>query len=428
MWGTKKKVRYNPGVVHGGAEGAPAVANQIPTATNGLADANVPASEPEWDVVLPQSKGDPFQASCTGGTGNVLQQDFNIQCAEFGKIQNMLINLQVNAVATGTTTQIVPTPYWIDHIDFFLPDMTIIETLRPDQIWVETCSLQTDQEVNTMAPLFNQDTTNPAYAFAPALANGSNKLDFWVSLNYSFLVASQPYLRGFGDGYIKVRVYYATDIVGAGTKLTSLTGFDPYLWVQEAVLSPEVEAALDSLHASSSGAVYNSIVRDQISLNLQVAAASSQQTIQLQGFNCLSAGIYLQFKDGTTPPYCLSRLQIDSMYLQDAGGKQITQNFKDEMIETIIAPQVVPVSSYFINSNSTTYIFPFCTNISRCIDSGRKLGSYGLTGNEKALITVGAAHPWTTGCLLNVYSWSYASVVVKRNNAKLSKPGANGRM
>ena len=136
MWGTKKKVRYNPGVVHGGAEGAPAVANQIPTATNGLADANVPASEPEWDVVLPQSKGDPFQASCTGGTGNVLQQDFNIQCAEFGKIQNMLLNLQVNAVATGTTTQIVPTPYWIDHIDFYLPDMTIIETLRPDQIWV----------------------------------------------------------------------------------------------------------------------------------------------------------------------------------------------------------------------------------------------------------------------------------------------------
>lgn len=427
MWGTKKKVRYNPGVVHGGAEGAPAVANQIPTATNGLADANVPASEPEWDVVLPQSKGNPFQASVTGGSGSVMQQDFNIQCSEFGKIQNILLNMQATAVATGTTTQIVPTPYWIDHIDFFLPDNSIIETLRADQIWVETCSLQTDQEVNTMAPLFNQDTTNPAYAFAPALANGSNKLDYWVSLNYSFLVGSQPYLRGFGDGYIKIRVYYSTNIVGAGTLLTSLTNYEPFLWVQEAVLSPEVEAALDSLHASSSGAVYNSMVRDQISLNLSAGLASSQQRIQLQGFNCQSAGLYFQFKDGTTPDYCLSRIQIGSMYLEDAGGKQITQNFSDEMIEAIIAPQVVPVSSYFINSNSTTYIFPFCTNISRCIDSGRKLGSYGLTGNERAVVTLGAT-PFVNGNLLNVISWSYASVVVRRNSAKLVKPGAQGKV
>jgi hypothetical protein len=115
------------------------------------------------------------------------------------------------------------------------------------------------------------------------------------------------------------------------------------------------------------------------------------------------------------------------MYLQDAGGKQITQNFSDEMIEAIIAPQVVPVSSYFINSNSTTYIFPFCTNISRCIDSGRKLGSYALTGNERVVITIGST-PFTSGMLLNVISWSYASVVVKRNAAKLNKPGANGRV
>ena len=427
MWGTKKKTQYRPGVVHGGAEGAPAVANQIPTATNGLADATVPASEPEWDLVLPQSKGNPWQASVTGGSGTVLQQDFNVQCAEFGKIQNILLNMQATAVAADGTTQLIPSPYWVDHIDFFLPDMTIVETLRADQIWVETCSLQTDQEVLTMAPLYNQNTTNPAYDFAPALSTGSNKIDNWMSLNYSFLVGSQPYLRGFGDGYIKIRVYYATDIVGAGTKLTSLTNFEPYLWVQEAVLSPEVEAALDSLHASSSGAVYNSMVRDQISLNLTAGLAGSTQIIQLQGFNCQSAGIYFQFKDGTTPADCLSRVQVAAMYLQDAGGKQITQNFSDEMIEAIIAPQVVPVSSYFINSNSTTYIFPFCTNIARCIDSGRKLGSYSLTGNERVVITIGST-PFTSGMLLNVISWSYASIIVKRNAAKLNKPGAGGRV
>jgi len=428
MWGTRKKTQYKPGVVHGGAEGAPAVANQIPTATNGLADATVPASEPQWDLVLPQSTGiNPWSASCTGGSGTIVQQDFNIQCSEFGKIQNILLSLNATVTAADGTTHLVPTPYWIDHIDFFLPDMTIMETLYDDEIFIETCSLQTDQEVNTIAPLFNLNTTNPGYAFAPALTTGANNVSKWVSLNYSFLVGAQPYLRGFGTGYIKIRVYYAADIVGAGSKLTSITNVVSNLWVQEAVLSPEVEGALDALHSSSSGAVYNSVVRDEISLNLTAGAAGSQQQIQLQGFNCLSAGIYFQFKSGTTPAYSLARVPVAAMYLQDAGGKQITQNFTADMIEAIIAPQVVPVSSYFINSDSTTYIFPFCTNIARVCDSGRKLGSYGLTGQERVQITIGAV-PFTTGMLLNVISWSYASVVVKKNNAKLHKPGANGRM
>jgi hypothetical protein len=405
-----------------GSRQAAAVANQIPLATNGLADANVPASEPQWDLVLTQN---PVSSAWSG---TQVQQDFNVQCSEFGKIQNVLLQFTATfTTAAGSSTRLTSTPYWVDRIDFFLPDGSIMETLYDDEIFVDTCSMLTDQEVDTVAPLYNLNTdmTKVAYELAdPLPAATANTRTFWMSLNSSFFTSCQPYLKGMGNGYFKIRLYYSSSIVGSGAPLTSVTNLVTNLWVQQAVLARDVEQALDQLHNSSGGAVYNSIVRNEINLNLTDQVANGNQVIQLQGFNCQAAALYFQFKVDNTAANTLNRIEVASMYLQDAGGKQITQNFPVQLIEAIIAPQVVPVSSYFINSGSTTYLFPFCTNLQRCIDSGRKLGSYALTGNERVNITLGAT-PFASGNILNVIAYQYASMYVKNGKVKMVIPGSS---
>ena len=423
MWGSRThKTASNDmrGVV------AAATANQIPLAVNGSADANVPASEPTWDLVLSQN---PVSSAWAG---TQVQMDFNIQCSEFGKIQNALIQFTADFTTVGSGVSLPSTPYWIDHVDFFLPDGTIMETLYDDEIFVDNCSLITDQELNTVAPLYNLNTTQALapYTLAdPLPADATTHSTYWLPLTSSFVCSSQPYLRGCGNGYFKIRLYFSNTLKasGAGGTSVSVSNLVTQLWVQEAVLSPEVEQALDQLHHSAGGAVYNSIVRNEINLNLNSQAANGNQVIQLQGFNCQAAALYFQFKVDNAQTHTLDRIEVASMYLQDAGGKQITQNFPVQLIEAIIAPQVTPVSSYFINSNSTTYLFPFCTNLQRCIDSGKKLGKLALTGNERVNITLGST-AFTSGNILNVIAYQYASMTVKGGKVKMVVPGASDSM
>lgn len=424
MWGSRTHKTASNDNVRGVV--AAATANQIPLAVNGSADANVPASEPTWDLVLSQN---PVSSAWAG---TQVQMDFNIQCSEFGKIQNALIQFTADFTTVGSGVSLPSTPYWIDHVDFFLPDGTIMETLYDDEIFVDNCSLITDQELNTVAPLYNLNTTQALapYTLAdPLPADAVSHRTYWLPLTSSFFCSSQAYLKGCGNGYFKIRLYFSNTLKasGAGGTSVSVSNLVTQLWVQEAVLSPEVEQALDQLHHSAGGAVYNSIVRNEINLNLNSQAANGNQVIQLQGFNCQAAALYFQFKVDNAQTHTLDRIEVASMYLQDAGGKQITQNFPVQLIEAIIAPQVTPVSSYFINSNSTTYLFPFCTNLQRCIDSGKKLGAYALTGNERVNITLGST-AFTSGNILNVIAYQYASMTVKGGKVKMVVPGASDRM
>ena len=424
MWGSRTHKTASNDNVRGVV--AAATANQIPLAVNGSADANVPASEPTWDLVLSQN---PVSSAWAG---TQVQMDFNIQCSEFGKIQNALIQFTADFTTVGSGVSLPSTPYWIDHVDFFLPDGTIMETLYDDEIFVDSCSLITDQELNTVAPLYNLNTEQALapYTLAdPLPTDAVSHRTYWLPLASSFFCASQPYLKGCGNGYFKIRLYFSNTLKasGAGGTSVSVSNLVTQLWVQEAVLSPEVEQALDQLHHSAGGAVYNSIVRNEINLNLNSQAAFGSQVIQLQGFNCQAAALYFQFKVDNAQTHTLNRIEVASMYLQDAGGKQITQNFPVQLIEAIIAPQVTPVSSYFINSNSTTYLFPFATNLQRCIDSGKKLGKYALTGNERVNITLGST-AFTSGNILNVIAYQYASMTVKDGKVRMVVPGASDSM
>lgn len=443
-----------------------AQAQSIPLATDGLADASVPASVPKWNLVLPQN---PVSSL---GNNSLTTMDFNVQCQDIGKIQNMLINFNYTT-ASGKTPIIVPTPYFVDHIDFLGPDGNTLETITNDMLWVETCSLLTDQAVNTVAPLFNFAVNNNAtvalgatrlnglagstgftltttpsstiagamtatgltgsgsisnytntVAFAPA-TTPSTTYNHWLSLNNSFLAACQPYLKGCGSGFFKIRLYLASCLSSDGDPTTQgvLTANWTNLWIQEAVLSENAERALMAAHRS--GIQYSSVVRNRLSLSLGSAiAATSSQTLQLQGFFAESAGLYFMFKPSTNNADCLTRLTVDTMYLQDSQGRQLTQSMSANLIEAIVAPSVVPVSSYFINAASqTTYLFPFCTNLTRVIE-GKSLGSYQLTGNERLNVLTGAS-PIPSGTQFVAISWDYAKLVVVNHSPRQYVLGSN---
>ena len=416
-----------------------AQAQSIPLATDGLSDPSVPASVPKWNLVLPQN---PLTAL---GTGVEQQLDFNIQCQDIGKIQNVLVNFNYETAA-GKTPVIVPTPYFVTRVDFFAPDGSTLETIYNDVLFTETCSLLSDQAVNTVAPLFNfgvnlatagttasgsnpvavtgsTATTGATVVFAPA-TTASTPYSHWLSLNNSFLVACQPYLRGCGSGYFKVRLYLAPNLSSDDSAATQGAIKANYvnLWVQEAVLSETAERALKMAHRS--GIQYSSVVRNEYSLTMTAISASKQSTLQLQGFFAESAGLFLMFKPANNNANCITRTPVKSMYLQDSQGRQLTQDLEVGLIESIISPAVVAVSSYFVNSaNQTTYIFPFSTNIQRVIE-GKMLGSYQLTGNERLVVTASAAGI-AAGSIFNAISWDYAKLVVINNQARQYVLGSN---
>jgi hypothetical protein len=426
-----------------------AQAQSIPLATDGLSDPSVPASVPKWNLILPQN---PVAAL---GTGVEQQLDFNIQCQDIGKIQNVLVNFNYST-AVGKTPVIVPTPYFVTRVDFFAPDGSTLETLYNDMLFTETCSLLSDQAVNTVSGLYNfgvnLSTTGTAAAgttgaglnptttssvavtgstptsgatvvFADA-TTASQTYSHWLSLNSSFLVACQPYLRGCGSGYFKVRLYLAPNLASDGSAVTqgALVANYVNLWVQEAVLSDSAERALKMAHRS--GIQYSSVVRNQYSLTMVAITANNISTLQLQGFFAESAGLYLMFKPSNSNSDCITRTPVASMYLQDSQGRQLTQNLEVGLIESIISPAVVAVSSYFVNSyNQTTYIFPFSTNIQRVIE-GKMLGSYQLTGNERLVVTASPSGI-AAGSIFNAISWDYAKLVVVNNQARQYVLGSN---
>ena len=427
-----------------------AQAQSIPLATDGLADASVPASVPKWNLILPQN---PIAQL---GSGVEQQLDFNIQCQDVGKIQNILVNFNYSTASAKTPT-IVPTPYFVNRVDFFAPDGSTLETVYNDSLWVETCSLLTDQAVNTVAPLFNfavngtnavsgqadvaitagaagtaaiTGTLNTSkftnvVAFSPA-TTASTTYNHWLSLNNTFLGATQPYLRGCGSGYFKIRLYLSPNLASDGSSSTqgTLTSNWTYLWVQEAVLSDNAERALMAAHRS--GIQYSSVVRNQYSLTMAaVASGGVSSTLQLQGFFAESAGLYFLFKPSNSNANCLTRTPVGYLYLQDSQGRQLTQNMSTQLIEAIVSPSVVAVSSYFINAASqTTYIFPFCTNLTRVIE-GKSLGSYQLTGNERLVLQTDHTNSIGAGSIFNAISWDYSKLVVVNHNAKQYVLGSN---
>ena len=432
-----------------------AQAQSIPLATDGLADASVPASVPKWNLILPQNPVAQL------GTGIEQQLDFNIQCQDVGKIQNILVNFNYTTQA-GKTPVLVPTPYFVNRVDFFAPDGSTLETVYNDSLWTETCTLLTDQAVNTVAPLFNFAVNNGVkISNAPtassdvviasgaagtasingtvALSNYTNSVSFtpaftaattynnWLSLNNTFIGACQPYLRGCGSGYFKIRLYLSTSLAsdgsGASGSQGTLTANYVNLWVQEAVLSENAERAL--MYAHRTGIQYSSVVRNQYSLTMAQVAVSQSATLQLQGFFAESAGLYFLFKPSNSNANCLTRTPVANLYLQDSQGRQLTQNMSTQLIEAIVAPSVVPVSSYFINAASqTTYIFPFCTNLTRVIE-GKSLGSYQLTGNERLVLQTDATNALASGSIFNAISFDYAKLVVVNHTARQYVLGSN---
>lgn len=379
-------------------------AAQITNAVDGMADVNVPASQPNWQLVLPQS-------SPSGAwNGTQIQVDFNIQNSAVGKGVNYL--LQFNVATTGAPV-LPPSSYFVDRVEIRTPGGEVAENVTNDMLFAESTTLLTDQSFYTVGPLYNVAATG---GLNPAPAAGNHT--YWLSLNGSILGGAQPYFKGFAaGGFWQVRVFLTANVVASGsTGACSLSQLQ--LWVQEAKLSEQTEAALAAAHKS--GIKYKTVTRSINTINQPSLTAGNQVTAIMSGLNRSSAGLYVYFKAPATsdPLTCLDRTAMANFQLQDANSRPFTQTLPAQMVESVIGPSVTPLSSVFVNSATfTTYIFPFCTSLDRVLNSGARLGSYQMTSQEKIVFT--PASNSSSALNLNIISWDLTTIHVAKGVATI---------
>ena len=379
-------------------------AAQITNAVDGMADANVPASQPNWQLVLPQS-------SPSGAwNGTQIQVDFNIQNSAVGKGVNYL--LQFNVATTGSPV-LPPSAYFVDRVEIRTPNSQVAENVTNDMLFAESTTLLTDQSFYTVAPLYNVAFTGGLQA-APAAGNHT----YWLSLNGSILGGAQPYFKGFkAGGFWQVRVFLTANVV-TSTSMGSCALSQMQLWVQEAKLSEQTEAALSAAHRS--GIKYKTVTRSINTINQPSLTAGNQVTSIMSGLNRTSAGLYVFFKAPATsdPLTCLDRTPMANFQLQDANSRPFTQTLPAQLVESVIGPSVTPISSVFVNSPTfTTYIFPFCTSLDRVLNSGARLGSYDMTSQEKIVFTPVASS--SSALNLNIVSWDLTTIHVSKDNVDI---------
>jgi hypothetical protein len=382
------------------------VAAQITNAVDGMADANVASSQPNWQLVLPQSS----PAGAWGGQQT--QVDFNIQNSAIGKGTNYL--LQFNVVTTGAPV-LPPSAYFVDRVEIHMPNGEVAENVTADALFAESTTLLTDQSFYTVGPLYNVAVDG---GLNPAPAAGTHT--YWLSLNGSVLGGAQPYFKGFGAGFWQVRVFLTSNVKTAASAAAGTCALSQMqLWVQEAKLSDATEAALAAAHKS--GIKYRTVTRSVNTINQPTGlVAGNQITNVMSGLSHASAGLYVYFKaQSADPANCLSRIAVANFQLQDANSRPFTQTLPAQMVESVIGPSVTPLSSIFVNSATfTTYIFPFCTSLDRVLNSGARLGHYKLTTQEKIVFT-----PSTTvesAVTLNIISWDLSTLHVKGNKCEIT--------
>ena len=80
-------------------------------------------------------------------------------------------------------------------------------------------------------------------------------------------------------------------------------------------------------------------------------------------------------------------------------------------------PWAVSTSSGISQSGTQLYLFPFCSNLGRALETGDVLGGLQLTGNEKLVYINEASQNASTQ--IHVESWEYMRFVVNRKASAL---------
>lgn len=394
-------------------------AGQVAPSQNGVADANVPAVLTAQKMLVPQN-------NVNGAfNGSVLQVD-TILPDTLGKMTGLhaQFNISISDTAAGTT-YLAPAAYFVTQIDFMV-NGAVMESQYPDTLFAESTTFLSDQELYQSAPLLNIDANTGNLVAIPTVAGTVNKT-YWLPLCGAF-TSMQPFVKGM-RGTLSVRMFLAPNIVAnangytsSGSATVNLTSM--YLWADEAQLSPEAEKAL--LHSHKDGVInYRSIKRSRWTKQQTSLTAGQNQQDVLNSFNTDSAGLYVYLRSSSTDPgWSVTRFPLNSLQLLDSTGSTLTQVLPAQLVESIISPNVTPLASTFVNSQTfTSYLFPFCSSIERVRTAGKVLSGYKLQGTEQLVINPAAGCP--TSAQENVVSFEYFLIQVNQGVLKWTQTASN---
>ena len=343
-----------------------------------------------------------------------------------GKLTDAVLMIEVKTGATVPAAgSMPPTTHWVDSIECFLGSQ-MIERVAADDLLHETALFLSDMELNAIAPLINI-TTAGAYR-SDTLQVASTNSRFYLPLWANSIVTAQPYCKGFSSKW-KFRVNFAPNFytsAGAVFSTNAPTIVQLKLIIQEAALSPN-EEQLDALHRSK--IEYRSIRRNKhVSSTKDWSSASrpaSEQTEVITEFaNTDSAAllVYARPTGGYAQYPNVSRQPLYEVGLLDGKNTQLVPRVPGKYLEGFVLPWSVSTSQAITEptANANTgaiYLFPFCSNLGRVLETGDVMGGLQLTGNEKLVYINEASGSATTQ--IHVESFEYLRVIVNRNASAL---------
>lgn len=388
-------------------------AKNVETAHSGVIAPNAGTWIPKISVL------DPAAQPTTLWAGNTVAVDFEIPNT-IGKLTDAVVMIDVRTGATAPTAgQMPPTTHWVESIESIIGSQTM-EKVLADDLLHESLLFLSDQELNTVAPLVNILPTGGfrTDTFAAVTTTYRHYLPLWSNS----IITAQPYCKGFNSKF-KFRLNFAPILYNsAGSAVANVpTIVQVKLLLTEASLNPNEEAQLEALHRAK--IEYRTIRRNKhvtgASVNFTSRPASEQTEVMTEFANADSAALLVYARPtGALAQYPgTSRQVMYEIGLVDSGNTPLVPRVPGAFLEGFVMPWSVCTSSGISQSNTNLYLFPFCSNLGRVLETGDVMGGLQLTGGEKVSYINEAGGSATAQ--INVVSYEYIRIVVKGGHSAL---------
>ena len=350
---------------------------------------------------------DPPTQPATLWAGASVPVDFEIPNT-IGKLMDVALMVEVRTGGTAPTAGTMPpVTHWVESVESYLGSQQI-ERVVADDLLHETLLFLSDQELNTIAPLTNITT------------GGAYRTDTFAAANS--IITAQPYCKGFSSKW-KFRINFAPQFsTSAGAAVTNApTIVQLKLIVQEASLRANEEAQLEAYHRSK--IEYRSIRRNKHvsgnTLNFTARPASEITETLPEFANTDSAAllVYARPAGGITQFPGSSRQAMYEIGLMDGRNTQLVPRVPGNYLEGFVMPWSVSTSSGISQTGTQLYLFPFCSNLGRVLETGDVMGGLQLTGNERLAYINEAGGSATAQ--IHVVSYEYMRIAVNRNASAL---------
>ena len=390
-----------------------AEAKNVEISHSGVAAPNTGAWVPKLSYLDP-----PSQPSSLWGGASV-PVEFEIPQTT-GKLMDAVLMMDVTTPGTALTAgTIPPTTHWVDSIESFLGSQ-MIERVVADDLLNETLLFLSDMELNSIAPVVNI-TTGGAYR-SDTLPAASTTYRFFLPLWANAIVTAQPWCKGFTQKF-KFRVNFAPNLYNSsGTSTTAPTITQVKLLVTEAQLKPEDERELERLHMRQT-IEYRTVRRNKhvsTTKDFTNQPASEITEVLTEFAHTDSAGllIYCRPSGGYAQYPNTARKALYELGLLDGRNTQLVPRVSGKFNEAFVLPNQLATSQAISESAAYIYLFPFCANLGRVLETGDPLGGLQLEGNEK-LTYINSAASSATATIIHVESFEYCRIVVTKGNSAI---------